>query len=100
VGGATIVGWNALGMVTIMQNVPRRSVGVSAARMLRGFFIGLAVGPFLFGSIVQATTYSVGWVLQGVVLVLAVVAAMIFGRSLSSATRSSDDSGGPDDNVD
>lgn len=82
-GGLSIVGWNALGMVTIMHNVRRHAVGVSAARMLRAFFIGLAIGPLAFGVLVEAGGYTLGWLLQLVVLVLAIGAAGLLGRALT-----------------
>ncbi|WP_179873458.1 MFS transporter [Microcella indica] len=85
-GGLSIVGWNALGMVTIMQNVKRDAVGVSASRMLRGFFVGLAIGPLTFGALVEFGGYSVGWLFQFVVLLLAIGVAYFFGRSLAMHT--------------
>ncbi|TCJ21967.1 MFS transporter [Microbacterium sp. PI-1] len=88
--GSTIVGWNALGMVTIMLNVPRRAVGVSAARMLRGFFVGLAIGPLLFGLLVEVSDYLWGWILQLVVLLLAVGAAAMFGRTVARPISAAD----------
>jgi MFS family permease len=81
-GGASIVGWNALAMVTIMQQVPVNAVGASSARMLRSFFIGLAVGPVMFGVIVELVGYGVGWLLQFVTLVLASIVAIVLGRTL------------------
>ncbi len=81
-GGLSIVGWNALGMVTIMHKVRRDAIGVSAAHMLRGFFIGLAIGPLAFGALVEFGGYSLGWLFQFVVLLLAIGAATFFGRSL------------------
>lgn len=80
--GLSILGWNALGMVTIMQNVRRDAVGASASHMLRGFFIGLSIGPLAFGALVEVGGYSVGWVFQLVVLILAIGAAAFFGRAL------------------
>lgn len=85
-GGLSIVGWNALGMVTIMRNVRRNAVGISASRMLRGFFVGLALGPLAFGGLVELGGYALGWLFQAVVLVLAIAAALLFGRSLNRRT--------------
>lgn len=84
-GGASIVGWNALAMVTIMQQVPVNAVGASSARMLRSFFIGLAAGPVAFGLVVEFAGYGVGWMLQFLTLVLASGVAVVLGRTLRPA---------------
>ncbi|EAR23685.1 General substrate transporter [marine actinobacterium PHSC20C1] len=84
--GSSIVGWNALAMVTIMKRVPVNAVGASSARMLRAFFIGLAIGPLLFGGLVELTNYLLGWILQFAALGLALVFAILFGRALHSRT--------------
>lgn len=81
--GLSILGWNALGMVTIMHNVRRDAVGASASHMLRGFFIGLSIGPLTFGALVELGGYWLGWVFQLLVLILAVGAAAFFGRALA-----------------
>lgn len=81
-GGASIVGWNALAMVTIMQQVPVNAVGASSARMLRSFFIGLAAGPVAFGLVVEFAGYGVGWILQFLTLALASGVAIFLGRTL------------------
>lgn len=81
-GGTSIVGWNALAMVTIMQQVPVNAVGASSARMLRSFFIGLTVGPVAFGLIVELLGYGVGWLLQFLTLALATSAAVFLARAL------------------
>lgn len=80
--GASIVGWNALAMVTIMQNVPLAAVGASSARMLRSFFVGLAFGPLVFGLIVDGAGYGAGWAMQFVSLVVALGFALLLGRAL------------------
>lgn len=80
--GASIVGWNALAMVTIMHNVPLAAVGASSARMLRSFFVGLAFGPLIFGFVVEFAGYGFGWTMQLVSLLVALVFAVLFGRAL------------------
>ena len=80
--GGSIVGWNALAMVTIMHNVPLAAVGASSARMLRQFFFGLAGGPLIFGLVVELAGYAFGWALQFSALVVAMVFAVLLGRAL------------------
>ena len=82
--GASIVGWNALAMVTIMRNVPIAAVGASSARMLRSFFVGLAFGPLIFGFVVEFTGYALGWTMQLASMLIALVFAVLLGRALRS----------------
>lgn len=83
--GASILGWNALGMVTIMRKVRPRAVGRSSAQMLQGFFAGLAIGPLVFGLLVEVGGYPLGWAFQLAVMLIAIGIAIVFGRVLGAA---------------
>lgn len=67
--------------------VARRSPGVVAATagtMLSGAALGSAIGPLLFGMLVERSSYATGW-LACAVLALCAAAAILVARRLSPA---------------
>lgn len=71
-------GWNALGMLSVITRVEQKSSGAASGVVTRGFGLGVAIGPPIFGTALVATgDYHLGF---------AIVAAAIVGAALLIAS--------------
>ena len=83
-GGVAVVGssgaaWNGVAILAVLRACPDRLTGHATGIVLTGFFVGLALGPPVFGAIVDATgSYDLGW---GMAAACFAAAAVIIGAS-------------------
>jgi predicted MFS family arabinose efflux permease len=75
--GAFAVAANAVSMLAVVAASTPRSTGRDSALVSAGFFAGFAVGPPLFGLLVEVGGYGVGWAL--VALEFAAAAVVVAG---------------------
>lgn len=60
--GVTVMAWNAVANLAAVTSVDPVLAGRASAVVNLGFMSGLAIGPLLFGAIVDATTsYALAW---------------------------------------
>lgn len=53
--------WNAIGMLAVIDLAGPRLAGAATGRVLLGFLAGLAVGPLVFGWLIDAAGYGTVW---------------------------------------
>jgi MFS family permease len=81
---ASVFGFNVVGMTVVLQAVDRSAAGRATGALATVMFTGFALGPIVFGSLVDLTeSYRVAW---SFVLVACSIAAVV---SLRELTRSS-----------
>lgn len=80
--GGFAVSANAVSMVTVISSSPKERVGPDSAIVAAGFFAGFAVGPPLFGVLVDAAggDYAVGWALVAAEFLVAAGLAWLVRR--------------------
>ncbi|OEU87530.1 arabinose ABC transporter permease [Streptomyces abyssalis] len=61
--GVFAVSGNAVSMVLVMKRAVQGRAGMDSALVSAGFFAGFAVGPPLFGVLLEAAGYVPGWLL-------------------------------------
>lgn len=77
VAGATASAWNSVGMLAIVKDLDVDRAGQASGVVLLAFYGGSAIGPFVFGSAVDATGgYTVGWIITLVGYLVAAGAAV------------------------
>jgi predicted MFS family arabinose efflux permease len=60
--GATATGWNAVGNLVLIRELPASVAGRMAGVLQAGFYGGFAAGPVCFGALVDWTrSYGAGW---------------------------------------
>ncbi|MDQ3735259.1 MAG: MFS transporter [Actinomycetota bacterium] len=78
---ATAWGWPGLMLYTVVR-LRRETPAASTGVVLAGTFVGGAVGPVLFGTLVEQVSYQVAWLTAALLLVLAAGCAWIARRLL------------------
>ncbi len=53
--GASIMAWNAVGMLAVIRDAPPERAGSASGVVLFGFLAGLTIGPWAFGALVDLT---------------------------------------------
>lgn len=88
---ATAWGWPGLMLYTVVR-LRRESPAASTGVVLAGTFVGGAVGPVVFGTLVEQASYQIAWIATAGLLVLAAGCAWIGRRLLTAdlARRRSD----------
>ena len=77
--GITAVGWNGIYLAEVARAVPIEKVGLATGGVMMFTFVGVMLGPSTFGVIVATTgSYAAAFIAMDV-LVLATVAALVFG---------------------
>ena len=76
--GLSSASWNALAMLLVISGTKAETVRASG-RVLSGFYIGLAITPPIFGSVVDRFGYTPGWLLTAGAF--ACSALVVTGRS-------------------
>lgn len=80
---ATAWGWPGLMLYTVVR-LRRESPASSTGVVLAGTFVGGAIGPVLFGTLVEQASYQVAWTVTAGLLVLAVGCAWLCQRLLTA----------------
>ena len=80
--GVSAAAWNGVVMLVLVRDSGAPgSVGSASGRVQGAFFLGLALGPPVFGAAVDhAGTYTIGWIWTAVSFTAAFVAACALGR--------------------
>ena len=78
---ATAWGWPGLMLYTVVR-LRRESPAASTGIVLAGTFVGGAVGPVLFGTLIEQVSYQVAWLVAAALLVVAAGCAWIARRLL------------------
>lgn len=79
--GGTAVAANAVAMLVVIEGYPPSAMARASGMVSAGFFTGFAVGPPLFGLLVDATgSYPTGWVSVAAVLATATLVSGVLGR--------------------
>lgn len=78
---ATAWGWPGLMLYTVVR-LRRETPAASTGVVLAGTFVGGAVGPVLFGTLVEQVSYQVAWLVAALLLLLAAACAWIARRLL------------------
>lgn len=79
--GITSSSWNSVGMLAVIDAVGAERSGRASGVVMFGFLAGLAIGPTLFGWLVDTTgSYTSMWVTSALVLVAAAVLAAWWSR--------------------
>jgi predicted MFS family arabinose efflux permease len=79
--GLSASSWNTLGMLSIIQQVPRESTGRASGTLMLGFLSGVGLGAPAFGRSVDAFgTYRPGWVAVTIVFSAALILMIPAGR--------------------
>jgi MFS family permease len=70
--GISASSWNTLGMLSIIQRVPKESTGRASGTLMLGFLTGVGLGAPLFGRSVDVFgDYRPGWIAVTVVFAAA-----------------------------
>lgn len=76
--GASVMAWNAVGMLAVIRDAPTEHAGSASGVVLFGFLGGLTVGPWTFGALVDASGgYGVSIATVAVSFVLSILVLMI-----------------------
>lgn len=76
--GSSALAANAIVMVAVLRTAEEHEIGQATGVVSVGMYVGFAIGPALFGALVQTTgTYAAGW---SMVMVLCLVAAVVATR--------------------
>jgi MFS family permease len=60
--GITAMSWNSVGMLMVINGVPKAATGQATGVVLFGFYVGIASSPVLFGYLVDRfESYEVAW---------------------------------------
>jgi cyanate permease len=91
--GAALVGvqvaWTALGMLAVITHVDQHQAGRASGVVSRGFGIGLAAGPPIFGFTVDKTgAYHLGFAFILVVMVGSAVLMLLWAKSEQTSAAS------------
>lgn len=98
-GFATAWGWPGLMLYTVIR-MRRETPAASTGVVLAGTFVGGAIGPVFFGTLVEQASYEVAWIATSGLLLLAVGCAWRCQRLLSAdLTRRRSISSPPDSAV-
>jgi len=71
--GVTILAWQGLGMVAVIESGSSGTIGAASARVMRDFYVGFVIGAPLVGLIIDRIGFRAAWVLLAAVAVLAAV---------------------------
>lgn len=79
--GAALFAFSALGsnvlvVSWIVRRVEQDSVGRASSLMATGLYVGFMIGPILFGGVVDATSYTAGWLTSMAVHLVALIIAI------------------------
>lgn len=75
-------GWTALGMLSVITRVEQRSSGAASGVVTRGFGLGVAIGPPIFGTALAATgDFHVGFAIVATAIVGAAVLIALWLKS-------------------
>ena len=86
--GASIIAWQAVVMLAVLQRSTPTTVGAASGYVWRGFFLGLLVTPVSLGALVEATsTYTALWLAVAVMSLSAVLPAISLRRWPSEAVN-------------
>jgi predicted MFS family arabinose efflux permease len=86
--GLTSSSWNSVGMLAVIDHAGSERSGRASGIVMFGFLTGLAIGPTLFGWLVDVTgSYTSMWLTSLVVLGTATVLAAWWGRSPANPDR-------------
>jgi predicted MFS family arabinose efflux permease len=86
--GLTSSSWNSVGMLAVIDHAGPERSGRASGVVMFGFLTGLAVGPTLFGRLIDTTgSYTSMWVTSLVVLVAASVLAVWWNRVSTNPPR-------------
>jgi predicted MFS family arabinose efflux permease len=81
--GLSAASWNTLGMLSIIQQVPKESTGRASGFLMMGFLTGVGMGAPLFGRSVDVfESYGPGWI--GVGATFAVALALMIPKLRST----------------
>lgn len=69
--------WNSIGMLAIIDRVGNSAAGAATGRVLLGFLGGLAIGPVLYGRLIETIGFRATWAVPGG---FAIVAMLIMRR--------------------
>lgn len=75
--GVFAVAGNAVSMLAVIKRADARAAGRDSALVSAGFFAGFAVGPPLFGLLVETGGYVPGWALVAIEFAAAAVVATV-----------------------
>ncbi len=85
--GSSLAAWNGVAMLAVIRQAPRSVAGVASGVVLIGFYGGFALGPVLFGWIVDRQgIYAQGWTMVALVTAAATLLAVIWRRRAFSAS--------------
>ena len=71
--GATIMAWQGIGMVAIVESGASGSIGAVSARIMRLFFLGFVIGGPLVGMLVDGPGFRAAWAMLAAVAFAAVL---------------------------
>lgn len=80
---ATAWGWPGLMLYTVVR-LRRETPAASTGVVLAGTFVGGAVGPVVFGTLVEQASYQIAWITAAGLLVLAAGCAWLARRLLAA----------------
>jgi MFS transporter, ACS family, hexuronate transporter len=84
VAGLSMAAWNAVGMTAIVLEVDTTIAGAMSGVVMAGFLCGWMITPPLFGFIVDSSdSYTLAWLMVGVVFALALVPTILWRRGLA-----------------
>lgn len=63
--GLTIMAWQGLGMLTVVELDPGSTIGAASGRIMRRFYLGFVVGAPLTGAIIDRAGFLPAWLLLG-----------------------------------
>lgn len=79
--GLSSSSWNSVGMLAVIDHAGSARSGRASGRVMLGFLTGLAIGPTLFGWLVDATgSYTAMWLTSVAVLGAAVGVVFMWNR--------------------
>jgi predicted MFS family arabinose efflux permease len=81
--GLSASSWNPLGMMIVTASGESRRTMTMSGQIMFGFFSGLALAPPLFGAIVDAFGFGLGWLATSAVFAIATVTMVRRPRLLS-----------------
>jgi MFS family permease len=65
IAGLTVMAWQGLGMLTVVELDPGGTVGAASGRIMRRFYLGFVVGAPLTGLIIDTSGFRAAWMLLG-----------------------------------
>ena len=76
--GLSSASWNGVAMLAVIRQAPAAVAGLASGAVVFGFYAGFALGPLLFGAIVDASGYTPGWLTVAAASSMATVLAVIW----------------------